>query len=99
MRIAIASILGAIAFALPSTGAALAAAPISATTPSDAVFVAQIVVLLMAGRALGELMQRVGQPAIIGQLLAGILVGTSVLGAVWPSAEARFFLATLRSAA
>ncbi len=91
MRISIASILGAIAFALLSTGAALAAAPTSATTPSDAVFVAQIVVLLIAGRALGELMHRVGQPAIVGQLLAGILVGTSVLGAVWPSAETLLF--------
>jgi Kef-type K+ transport system membrane component KefB/nucleotide-binding universal stress UspA family protein len=91
LRISIASILGAIAFALLSTGAALAAAPTSATTPSDAVFVAQIVVLLIAGRALGELMHRVGQPAIVGQLLAGILVGTSVLGAVWPSAETLLF--------
>ena len=91
MRISIASILGAIAFALLSTGAALAAAPTSTATPSDAVFVAQIVVLLIAGRALGELMHRVGQPAIVGQLLAGILVGTSVLGAVWPSAETLLF--------
>jgi Kef-type K+ transport system membrane component KefB/nucleotide-binding universal stress UspA family protein len=36
-------------------------------------------------------MHRVGQPAIVGQLLAGILVGTSVLGAVWPSAETLLF--------
>jgi Kef-type K+ transport system membrane component KefB len=91
LRISIASILGAIAFALLSTGAVLAAAPASTAAPSDAVFVAQIVVLLIAGRALGELMHRVGQPAIVGQLLAGILVGTSVLGAVWPSAETLLF--------
>ena len=47
--------------------------------------------LLIVGRALGELMHRLGQPAIVGQLLAGILVGSSVLGALWPSAEALLF--------
>jgi Kef-type K+ transport system membrane component KefB len=30
---------------------------------------------------MGELMQRVGQPPVMGQLIAGILLGPSVLGA------------------
>ena len=50
--------------------------------PSDAIFVAQVVALVLVGRALGEVMQRLGQPAIIGQLLAGIVLGASVLGAL-----------------
>jgi Kef-type K+ transport system membrane component KefB/nucleotide-binding universal stress UspA family protein len=52
--------------------------------PSVAVFIAQIVVLLLTGRLLGELMQQLRQPAVIGQLLAGLVLGPSILGAVAP---------------
>jgi hypothetical protein len=40
---------------------------------SEISFLAQIIALLVCGRLLGELMQRVGQPAVMGQLIAGIL--------------------------
>lgn len=53
-------------------------------TASVAVFIAQIVVLLSAGRLIGELLQRVGQPSVTGQILAGVLLGPSVLGALAP---------------
>ena len=33
---------------------------------------------------LGEGMSRIGQPAIFGQLLAGVLLGPSVFGALMP---------------
>jgi len=52
--------------------------------PSEALFLLQIIVLLVGARLLGEFMQRIGQPAVMGQLIAGILLGPSVLGAVWP---------------
>lgn len=55
------------------------------------IFFAQIMLLIVVGRLLGELMQRLGQPAVIGQLLAGILLGPSVFGAVWPSAQQMIF--------
>ena len=42
---------------------------------SVAVFLAQVVTLLVFGRLMGELMQRIGQPAVMGQLIAGILLG------------------------
>jgi len=51
---------------------------------SVAVFIAQLVVLLGAGRLAGELMQRLGQPAVTGQIIAGVLLGPSVLGALAP---------------
>jgi Kef-type K+ transport system membrane component KefB/nucleotide-binding universal stress UspA family protein len=47
------------------------------------IFVAEILLMLLVGRLLGELMQRVGQPAVLGQLLAGILLGPTVLGSLW----------------
>jgi Kef-type K+ transport system membrane component KefB/nucleotide-binding universal stress UspA family protein len=51
---------------------------------SVAVFIAQLVVLLAGGRLAGELMQRLGQPAVTGQIIAGVLLGPSVLGALAP---------------
>jgi Kef-type K+ transport system membrane component KefB/nucleotide-binding universal stress UspA family protein len=49
-----------------------------------AVLFAQIVLMLLVGRLLGELMHRLGQPAVMGQLLAGVLLGMSVLGKFAP---------------
>ncbi|HEY1875211.1 MAG TPA: cation:proton antiporter [Steroidobacteraceae bacterium] len=51
---------------------------------SVAVFIAQLVVLLGGGRLAGELMQRIGQPAVTGQIIAGVLLGPSVLGGLAP---------------
>jgi hypothetical protein len=48
--------------------------------PSEALFFAQVGLLLVAGRLLGEAMQRLGQPAVMGQLLAGMILGPSVFG-------------------
>src|SRR5690348_15292882 len=58
---------------------------------SAAVFLSQIVVLLIAGRLLGELLSRWGQPPVMGQLLAGIVLGPSVLGHLFPAAEIALF--------
>ena len=58
---------------------------------SAGTFLAQIVVLLLTGRLLGELMQRIRQPAVMGQLLAGVLLGPSVLGALFPTFQHHLF--------
>src|ERR671939_602642 len=59
--------------------------------PSEVIFLLQIIVLLVAGRLLGEAMQRIGQPAVMGQLIAGILLGPSFFGAIWPEAQHALF--------
>ncbi len=76
--------------ALLGAGLAFAALPALAADaarqePSEAIFVAEFVLLLLVGRALGEVMQRLRQPAVVGQLLAGILLGPSVFGSLLPS--------------
>jgi Kef-type K+ transport system membrane component KefB len=48
------------------------------------VFIAQLVTLLLVGRLVGEVLQRLGQPAVIGQIIAGVLLGPSCLGALAP---------------
>src|ERR1700757_1371892 len=58
---------------------------------TEALFIVQIVLLLVVGRLLGEGMQRIGQPAVIGQLIAGMLLGPSVFGAIWPQAQHAIF--------
>src|SRR5437660_12778000 len=59
--------------------------------PSDVVFLSQIILLLASGRLLGEAMLRIGQPAVMGQLIAGILLGPSVLGELWPDFQHAIF--------
>ena len=54
----------------------------------------QIIALLFCGRLMGELMQRIGQPSVMGQLIAGILLGPSVLGALWPDVQQSLFPAS-----
>ncbi|MBF9232604.1 cation:proton antiporter domain-containing protein [Microvirga alba] len=58
---------------------------------SEVTFLVQILLLLTVGRLLGEAMQRIGQPAVMGQLIAGVLLGPSVFGAFWPEAQTLIF--------
>ena len=58
---------------------------------SEAIFFAELGLLLLVGRALGELMQRFGQPAVMGQLLGGLLLGPSVLGLISPDLQHALF--------
>src|SRR5712671_432690 len=60
----------------------------------EAIFLSEIIVLLVCGRLLGEAMQRIGQPAVLGQLVAGILLGPCVLGALWPELQHSLFPAS-----
>lgn len=41
-----------------------------------------LVIILVAAKILGELCRLVGQPAVLGELLAGIVIGPSVLGLI-----------------
>jgi Kef-type K+ transport system membrane component KefB/nucleotide-binding universal stress UspA family protein len=61
------------------------------TGPSEFLLVAQVVLLIAVGRGLGEVMQRIGQPSVIGELLAGIILGPSLFGWIWPDAQAAIF--------
>lgn len=60
-------------------------------------FWTQLLVLLAVARGFGTLLRRIGQPAVVGQLVAGVVLGPSVLGKLWPAAES--FLAPSSTAA
>lgn len=44
----------------------------------------QIAVLLLAARLMGEIAQRLKQPAVVGEILAGIILGPSLLAGIFP---------------
>jgi len=54
-------------------------------------FLIQFTLLFVAARVLGDVMKRLGQATVIGELLAGILLGPSLLGHVAPAAYRLLF--------
>jgi Kef-type K+ transport system membrane component KefB len=53
-------------------------------TPSPADLLVDLLVILVAAKAVAEIAERVGVPAVVGEMVAGVLVGPSVLGLVEP---------------
>ena len=51
----------------------------------------QFIVIILATRLLGSLFARFGQPRVIGEITAGILLGPSLFGWVWPAASGFIF--------
>src|SRR5262245_7273778 len=50
-------------------------------------FLGLVVIILGSAKLLGSLAQRLGQPAVLGELLAGVALGTSVTGLVDPNSD------------
>jgi Kef-type K+ transport system membrane component KefB len=46
-----------------------------------------IVIILVAARILGEVFQRIKQPPLVGEILAGVIIGPSILAIVAPSGD------------
>lgn len=54
-----------------------------------------LVVVIATARAMGSIFRSVGQPQVIGEILAGIVLGPSLLGRLAPGAEGYLFPATV----
>ena len=50
-----------------------------------------IAAVILAARLVGSLIARLSQPRVMGEVLAGILLGPTLLGAVWPEAQDYLF--------
>jgi K+:H+ antiporter len=61
-------------------------APPSAASPLLRLLVA-LPVILAACHVVGMLLRLLGQPAVIGEIIAGVILGPSLLGQVWPAAS------------
>jgi Kef-type K+ transport system membrane component KefB len=51
----------------------------------------QLIIILLAVQVFGFLGQRFGQPRVIGEILAGLALGPTLLGSVLPQVEATVF--------
>ena len=75
---------------MPATAAAEAAtthvAAAHAYSPLYHVLLALVSILLL-GRWMGKLFAYFGQPRVIGEMVAGIMLGPSLLGQIWPAAQ------------
>ncbi len=54
-------------------------------------FFLQLTVILLVCRAVGQLIARAGQPKVVGEMIAGVLLGPSLLGLIAPAAQAAIF--------
>ena len=51
----------------------------------------QVIVIVVAARSVGQLFIKLGQPSVVGEMVAGIILGPSVLGALFPAAQSFLF--------
>src|SRR5690606_31618185 len=58
-------------------------------------FLFVLIAILGSAKLLGELAERIGQPAVLGELVAGVLLGGSFLGVVDPGVEVIHLLAEI----
>jgi K+:H+ antiporter len=64
--------------------------PIESLPASDVFFhvLLALAAVLVAGRSVGALLKLIGQPAVIGEVVAGILLGPTLVGRIAPSVSA-----------
>ena len=56
-----------------------------------AILLAQIVTIIVVARLFGWLFKKIGQPTVIGEIIAGIVLGPSLLGMYFPEFSATLF--------
>ena len=54
-------------------------------------FFLQLAVILLFCRVVGTLAARCGQPQVVAEMIAGVLLGPSLLGLLWPEAQTALF--------
>src|SRR5260370_39465295 len=50
-------------------------------------FFLQLAVILLFCRLVGAIALRLGQPQVVAEMLAGVLLGPSLFGLLWPEAQ------------
>ena len=56
-----------------------------------AILLAQIITLIFVARFFGWIFRKIGQPSVIGEMIAGIVLGPSLLGLYFPEYSATLF--------
>jgi Kef-type K+ transport system membrane component KefB len=66
-------------------------APIENLNHPLGILLVQLVVIILVARGMGKLFRRIGQPSVLGEVVAGILLGPSLLGWIYPVAQTFLF--------
>jgi Kef-type K+ transport system membrane component KefB len=77
--------------ALPAPGASAKPPPKRTSEQTFGRLMLAIAAVLLAARVVGAVTARLSQPRVMGEVLAGILLGPTLLGAVWPAAKGYLF--------
>ena len=54
-------------------------------------FFLQLAVILLFCRAVGAVAAKMGQPQVVAEMIAGVLLGPSLFGLLWPEAQSALF--------
>jgi len=54
-------------------------------------FIAQVIAIMVVARLLGRFVRKLGQPMVVAEITAGILLGPSLLGWLWPDVSLALF--------
>ncbi|HET7767214.1 MAG TPA: cation:proton antiporter, partial [Chloroflexota bacterium] len=76
---------------LTSASSASSASGAAAAVPDLLLLIVQIGVVLVASRLVGLVFRRIGQPQVMGEMAAGVMLGPSLLGWLSPSLSAALF--------
>jgi Kef-type K+ transport system membrane component KefB len=80
---------------LPAPGVSTKEIPKRSSEETFGRLMLAIAAVLLAARLVGAGTNRLSQPRVMGEVLAGILLGPTLLGAVWPEAQAYLFPADI----
>lgn len=64
---------------------------ISGIKEPQILFLFQLLLIIVVAKLTGFLLSKLGQPAVVGEIAAGILLGPSIMGAVFPDFSAMVF--------
>ena len=76
---------------LLTSGGVLISALILADPSELAILLLQIAAILGLSRVMGGLFRRIGLPQVVGEMAAGIMLGPTLLGWMWPGIYAGLF--------
>ncbi|HXL55541.1 MAG TPA: cation:proton antiporter, partial [Chitinophagaceae bacterium] len=60
-------------------------------------FLIIVSIILISSRLLGEIFRKFKQPVVVGEILAGIIIGPSLLGSAFPELFQKIFLSEPRA--
>jgi Kef-type K+ transport system membrane component KefB len=80
---------------LPKPGVSAAKLPKRSSEETFGRLMFAIAMVILVARLVGGVTGRLGQPQVMGEVLAGILLGPSLLGAAWPEAKDYLFPADI----